>query len=90
MYQQEEACKDVQDQQPHLVPCEWSNLRYERGAVGMALAGKDSGGSQFFVTQAPYPHLDGRYTIVGYVDKGMEVVDRLLEGDKILTIRPLK
>jgi cyclophilin family peptidyl-prolyl cis-trans isomerase len=67
-----------------LVPCEWSNLRYERGTVGIALAGKDTGGSQFFVTQTPQPHLDGRYTVVGHVDEvGMSVVDQLLPGDRI-------
>lgn len=70
-----------------LVPCEWSNLRYERGSVGIALAGKDSGGSQFFVTQTPQPHLDGRYTVVGQVDDvGMDVVDQLLPGDRIVRV----
>jgi cyclophilin family peptidyl-prolyl cis-trans isomerase len=70
-----------------LVPCEWSNLRYERGTVGIALAGKDTGGSQFFVTQTPQPHLDGRYTVIGHVDEaGMEVVDQLLPGDRIVRI----
>lgn len=68
------------------VPCELSNLTYVRGAVGMALAGRDTGGSQFFVTHAPAPHLDGRYTVVGYVDDGMDVVDRLVVGDKIVRV----
>ena len=45
------------------LPCEWSNLAYERGTVGIALAGKDTGGSQIFITQSRQPHLDGRYTI---------------------------
>jgi cyclophilin family peptidyl-prolyl cis-trans isomerase len=67
----------------HLVPCEWSNLRYQRGTVGMALAGKDTGGSQFFVTHAAQPHLDGRFTVVGRVSEGMDVVDRLLPGTTI-------
>ena len=44
----------------YLVPCEWSNLRYDRGTVGMALAGKDTGGSQLFVTLGDAPHLDAR------------------------------
>ncbi|MEZ4379756.1 MAG: peptidylprolyl isomerase [Nannocystaceae bacterium] len=65
------------------VPCEWSDLRYERGVVGVALAGKDTGGSQIFITQRPQPHLDGRYTIVGRVAQGMEVVDAMLAGDRI-------
>ena len=49
----------------------------------MALAGKDTGGSQFFITQAPQPHLDGRFTVVGRVTRGMDVVDRLLPGARI-------
>ena len=67
----------------YLVPCEWSNLSYVRGTVGMALAGKDTGGSQFFVTQTPQPHLDARYTIIGQIGEGLEVVDSLLPGDTI-------
>ena len=73
-----------------LVPCEWSNLRYERGTVGVALAGKDTGGSQIFVAQAPQPHLDGRYTVVGRVSEGMEVVDRLLVHDRITKAEVLR
>jgi cyclophilin family peptidyl-prolyl cis-trans isomerase len=56
---------------------EWSRADYKRTAVGIAHSGKDTGGSQFFVTLSPQPHLNGRYTIFGYVSKGMEVVDRL-------------
>ncbi|KIG15543.1 Peptidyl-prolyl cis-trans isomerase [Enhygromyxa salina] len=71
----------------YVVPCEWSNLGYERGTVGMALAGKDTGGSQFFVTQTPQPHLDARYTVVGQISEGLEVVDLLLPGDRIESVR---
>jgi cyclophilin family peptidyl-prolyl cis-trans isomerase len=70
----------------HVVPCEWSNLRYERGTVGIALAGKDTGGSQFFVTQTPQPHLDARYTVVGQVGEGLDVIDLLLPGDIIESV----
>jgi len=73
-----------------LVPCEWSNHRYERGTVGIALAGKDTGGSQFFVTQTPQPHLDARYTVVGRVVRGMDVVDSLLPGDAIEKFVPIE
>lgn len=66
-----------------LVPCERSNLRYERGVVGIALAGKDTGGSQFFITHTAAPHLDGRYPVVGRVVDGMDVVDSLLPFDRI-------
>lgn len=57
--------------------------RYVRGAVGMALSGPDTGGSQFFLTLAPQPHLDGGYTVFGEVVQGMEVADRLEQGDRI-------
>ena len=56
---------------------------YGRGVVGMALSGKDTGGSQLFVTLAPAPHLDGRYTVFGWVASGMEVVDKIRPGDVI-------
>ena len=60
------------------------NLRqYGTGTVGMALSGKDTGGSQFFITHAPQPHLDGGYTIFGQVTEGMDVVNRIARGDKI-------
>ncbi len=55
--------------------------RYERGTVGMADSGLDTAGSQFFVTHTPQPHLNGRYTIVGRVTKGMDIVDSIEEGD---------
>lgn len=60
---------------------EWSRARYERAAVGIAHDGKDTGGSQFFVTLSPQPHLNGRYTIFGWVSKGMDVVDKIEVGD---------
>jgi len=60
---------------------EWSRARYDRAAVGIAHDGKDTGGSQFFVTLSPQPHLNGRYTIFGWVNKGMDVVDRIEVGD---------
>ncbi|HLL47694.1 MAG TPA: peptidylprolyl isomerase [Longimicrobiaceae bacterium] len=65
------------------IRCEMTRRPYGRGVLGMALSGKDTGGSQFFFTHSPQPHLDGRYTAFGEVTRGMEVVDRLLEGDTI-------
>jgi len=50
----------------------------------MALSGPDTGGSQWFVTQAPEPHLDGGYTVFGSVAAGMDVVLRLEQDDRIL------
>ncbi len=66
---------------------EINRRRYDRGTVGMALSGPDTGGSQFFITHAPQPHLDGTYTVFGQVTGGMEAVDRIAQGDRIRTIR---
>jgi cyclophilin family peptidyl-prolyl cis-trans isomerase len=68
---------------------EFSRLRYTRGMVGMASAGPDTEGCQFFVTHSDQPHLDGRYTIFGRVSSGMEVVDELQVGDRMerVTVR---
>ena len=63
--------------------CEISQRPYGRGAVGMALSGKDTGGSQFFIVHSPQPHLDGGYTLFGQVVNGMEVVDKISPGDVI-------
>jgi cyclophilin family peptidyl-prolyl cis-trans isomerase len=63
--------------------CELALSPYGRGAVGMALSGKDTGGSQFFITLAPAPHLDGRYALFGHVALGMEVVEALRPEDRI-------
>jgi cyclophilin family peptidyl-prolyl cis-trans isomerase len=61
--------------------------KYTRGAVGMALSGPDTGGSQFFITHSPQPHLDGGYTIFGRVYDGMSsVVDQTERGDRVRTI----
>jgi cyclophilin family peptidyl-prolyl cis-trans isomerase len=60
---------------------------YLRGTVGMALDWADTGGSQFFITHSPQPHLDGRYTVFGHVTSGMDVVDRLSQWDEIRTVR---
>jgi cyclophilin family peptidyl-prolyl cis-trans isomerase/HEAT repeat protein len=70
------------------IRCEINMLEYERGAVGMALSGKDTGGSQWFVTHSPQPHLDGGYTIFGKVNENdMKVVDSIVRGDKILSVK---
>lgn len=69
----------------YTIPCEINPRPYQRGAVGMALAGKDTGGSQWFVTHAPQPHLDGGYTVFGQVN-AFDVVDAMAVGDRILTV----
>jgi peptidylprolyl isomerase len=65
------------------LPAEFSKTeRYERGVVGMARSqDPDSANSQFFIMFAPAPPLDGQYTIVGNVEKGMELVDQIKKGD---------
>jgi cyclophilin family peptidyl-prolyl cis-trans isomerase/HEAT repeat protein len=68
------------------IRCEINEVPYDRAAVGMALSGKDTGGSQWFVTHSPQPHLDGGYTVFGRVVAGMEVVDRIVRGDVIRSI----
>jgi cyclophilin family peptidyl-prolyl cis-trans isomerase/HEAT repeat protein len=68
------------------IRCEINTVPYDRGAVGMALSGKDTGGSQFFFTHAPQPHLDGGYTVFAKVVSGMDVVDRLARGDRIVNV----
>jgi cyclophilin family peptidyl-prolyl cis-trans isomerase/HEAT repeat protein len=67
---------------------EMNRRRYERGAVGMALSGPDTGGSQYFITHSPQPHLDGHYTVFGRVTKGFDVLDRIVQGDLIPQIEP--
>jgi cyclophilin family peptidyl-prolyl cis-trans isomerase len=67
----------------HQIRCEINLRPYSRGALGMALSGKDTGGSQFFITHSPQPHLDGGYTVFGRVTRGLEVVDRITRGDLI-------
>jgi cyclophilin family peptidyl-prolyl cis-trans isomerase len=60
--------------------------RYARGTLGMALSGPNTGGSQFFVTHAAQPHLDGGYTVFGQLVEGAGVLDRIEQGDRIVRI----
>lgn len=66
---------------------ELTRLPFLRGTLGMASSGKDTEGSQFFITHTPQPHLDGGYTAFGWVVEGMEVVDLLQVGDRIVSAR---
>lgn len=67
---------------------EFSNyLSYKTGTLGLASAGKDTEGVQFFITHNPTPFLDGRYTIFGRVNSGMNVVGKIKVGDRIIKIR---
>jgi peptidyl-prolyl cis-trans isomerase B (cyclophilin B) len=69
---------------------EWSSHPYATGTVGIATSGKDTGGSQFFITLSPQPHLEGRYTVFGQVVSGMDVVNDIARGDVIQTIEILE
>ncbi|MFH1763357.1 MAG: peptidylprolyl isomerase [Gemmatimonadota bacterium] len=66
---------------------EFTQIPFQRGVLGMASSGKDTEGSQFFITHSMAPHLDGGYTAFGWVESGMDVVDALYEEDRILTAR---
>ncbi len=70
----------------YTIRCEINQRSFLRGHLGMALAGKDTGGSQFFICILPQPHLDGGYTNFGRVISGMSVVEDLVAGDKILNV----
>lgn len=67
----------------YFIRCEYSSLPYKRGTVGIATSGKDTGGSQFFITLSPQPHLEARYTVFGQVIAGMQYVDDIVIGDTI-------
>ena len=66
----------------YTIRSEWNRASYDRGTVGIAHSGKDTGGSQWFVCHSPQPHLDGRYTVFARVVAGLEIVDRIQRGDR--------
>jgi len=68
---------------------EINRLRYARGVLGMALSVPDTGGSQFFLTLSPQPHLDGGFTSFGEVVQGLDVLDRIEAGDRIESVREI-
>ncbi|MEI8257467.1 MAG: peptidylprolyl isomerase, partial [Deltaproteobacteria bacterium] len=72
------------------VRTELSIRHFERGSVGIPLAGLDTGGIQLFVVLADAPHLDGRYPWVGQVERGMDVVDGLLPQDHVVRVEVLE
>ena len=65
------------------INCEINSKKHLKGSLSMAHAGKDTGGSQFFIVYEPQPHLDGVHTVFGKTDD-MDVVLKLTNGSKIL------
>ena len=66
---------------------EVNDLKHETGVISMANRGPNTGGSQFFITHLPQPHLDGRHTVFGKVIEGHDVVCRIDANDPILNIK---
>ncbi len=64
----------------YTINCEINPNKHERGALAMAHAGRNTGGSQFYICYQPQPHLDGQHTVFGKVEQGMEHVDELRGG----------
>jgi peptidyl-prolyl cis-trans isomerase B (cyclophilin B) len=65
----------------------FSRRRHERGCLGLATSGPDTGGSQYYLCHSSQPHLDGAYTVFGTVLSGFDVMDRIVQGDRMLRIR---
>jgi len=71
----------------YMIDCEINANKHERGAVSMAHAGPNTGGSQFFIVYEPQPHLDGVHTVFGRVTEGMEHVDAFRGHDRMERVR---
>ncbi len=73
----------------YTIKCETDNNphKHVRGSLSMAHAGRDTGGSQFFVCHSPQPHLDGRHTVFGQVVDGFEVLDAIRQGDHMKEVQ---
>ncbi len=61
-------------------------LQHETGVISMANAGKNTNGSQFFITHGPQPHLNGKHTVFGKVIHGQDVVNAIRQGDTMTSV----
>jgi peptidyl-prolyl cis-trans isomerase B (cyclophilin B) len=68
------------------IKCEINPQKHTPGTLSMAHAGKDTGGSQFFITHVATPHLDGVHTVFGRTSD-MAVVNAIAQGDKIISVK---
>ncbi len=67
------------------IKCEINPNKHQAGTLSMAHAGRDTGGSQFFICHSPQPHLDGVHTTFGQTND-MDVVNAIRQGDKIVSL----